>query len=190
MVQARGYPDDLTCSFLRFIYEENQEIPILVLVDCDPDGLNIFRCYRYGSSRHGSISNLGARWLGIKTGQTLDMFTTNHGIPTPMENFASDDGASFVPPDSNDGGLASRISLSSIACREPVDHLSLRDRKMAAFTLQKLEDESTDDEQMDELKREMKIMMMLGVKTEIQWLDESGSLVDWLDNQLLGSVGP
>jgi meiotic recombination protein SPO11 len=36
------------------------------------------------------------------------------------------------------------------------------------------------------MKRELRIMLWLGVKAEIQWIDESGSLTGWLNEQMRG----
>ena len=181
-VQAKGYPDDLTCAFLQFLKEFDRQMPTLVLVDCDPDGLNIFRCYRYGSSRHGSVSNAAARWLGIKTGQTLDMGTaTCEASPDPLRSSLTDSLSSKTS-----SGL--QHTLVSTSNREPVTMLSARDRKLAMATLERLEIDRIDDDETEVLKRELQIMLHLGVKTEIQWLDESGSLVGWLDHQLREAV--
>lgn len=62
--------------------------------------------------------------------------------------------------------------------------LSKRDRKVAVGIIQKLEDTEPEDEQAKELMRELKIMLVLGVKAEIQWLDEAGSLTEWLDLEM------
>jgi meiotic recombination protein SPO11 len=40
------------------------------------------------------------------------------------------------------------------------------------------------DDDVAELKLELQIMMVMGVKTEIQWLDEAGNLCEWLDERI------
>lgn len=35
-----------------------------------------------------------------------------------------------------------------------------------------------------ELQRELQVMLMMGIKAEIQWLDEAGNLTEWLDAKL------
>lgn len=62
--------------------------------------------------------------------------------------------------------------------------LSKRDRKVAVGILKRLEHSDSEDEQAQELMRELRIMLMLGAKAEIQWLDEAGSLTEWLDREM------
>lgn len=61
--------------------------------------------------------------------------------------------------------------------------LSTRDRKVAVGILEKLIDVK-DDPEVVEVQRELQVMLMMGVKAEIQWLDEAGNLTDWLDFKL------
>lgn len=153
----------------------------MVLVDCDPDGLNIFRCYRYGSGTSPSIYNAGVQWLGIKTRHVLELGKAAPILQFPMIKSAQDSQSSHS---SN-----TRTAISSTACRDPISQLSTRDRKLAVGTIERLEALVTEDEQAAELKRELKTMLILGVKTEIQWLDDSGSIVEWLDHEIGAVLG-
>jgi meiotic recombination protein SPO11 len=40
----------------------------------------------------------------------------------------------------------------------------------------------------EEWKRELRIMLMLNIKAEIQILGSGGALGDWLDKKLLGTI--
>jgi len=50
--------------------------------------------------------------------------------------------------------------------------------------LKRLSDTVSADGLQTEMLQELKALLMLGVKAEIQWLDEAGSLVDWLDREM------
>lgn len=147
----------------------------MILVDCDPDGFNIFFCYRYGSNRQRQSSIITVNGWGIKTGHILE---------TGKETIAD---GNMGENSSRNSSLAS--SISSTACREPVSQLSHRDRKLAISTLNKVNDLTRNDDVAEELKAELQRMLMLGVKTEIQWLDESGSITQWLDREMGASLG-
>lgn len=165
----------MTCSFLRLIHGHDDQVPILVLVDCDPDGLNIFRCYRNGISGLGSHTNTSMYWLGIKTGQVQE-------LGAPSSSYLDD--RSEKGSQSTQFSADSRTSVSSTSCRDPVTRLTVRDRKLAIGMLHRLADSPREDEQLIEMKRELRTMLCMGVKTEIQWLDESGNLTGWLNQQI------
>lgn len=151
----------------------------MILVDCDPDGFNIFFCYRYGSNRQRQSSIVTVTWWGIKTGHILD--TGKAAI--------ADGGASRAMRRNSSRNSSSTSSISSTACREPISQLSYRDRKLAISTLNKVNNLPQNDGVAEELKAELQRMLMLGVKTEIQWLDESGSITQWLDREMGASLG-
>ena len=71
LVQAKGYPDIASRSFLNRLYMINPSIPIYALVDYDPDGISILSTYKYGSISlaHESIglSTPTIKWLGIRS---------------------------------------------------------------------------------------------------------------------------
>ncbi|KAH6611534.1 DNA topoisomerase IV [Trichoderma cornu-damae] len=175
---AKGYPDMLTCSFLQLMRFQCPQIPIFVLSDYDPDGLNIFRCYRFTPdmvTRETGAAAPAIRWLGIKSQDLLER-EGHLGVPTTT---------SLQPPDSqsSEESAGSKASISSIECREPISALSPRDRKAAVGVLEKLQD-FRDDPEIAELQRELQVMLMMSVKAEIQWLDEAGDLTEWLDFRL------
>ncbi|KAK6453036.1 hypothetical protein FP744_10009288 [Trichoderma asperellum] len=179
--RAKGYPDILTCSFLKLIRFNCPQIPIFTLVDYDPDGLNIFRCYRFRSNNAIQETDATApsiRWLGIKSQDLLEYETyLNSSI---RHSSASQQ---LANSQSSEESNSSKTSISSTECRNPVSFLSTRDRKVAVGILEKLLDVK-DDAEVVEAQRELQVMLMMGVKAEIQWLDEAGNLTDWLDFKL------
>lgn len=88
--------------------------------------------------------------------------------------------------------VMSKASISSTSCRDPISQLTLRDRASASSALKRSIDPALDDDSdadVLELRRELQVMLMLGVKTEIQWLDDAGSLTEWLDQRLRVIIG-
>lgn len=150
----------------------------MILVDCDPDGLNILFCYRYGSARQRAPKRVPVSWWGIKTGHILDIGNK------VLQNGRDDRRTRVGTSTALSQGSTSASSISSTACREPISHLSMRDRKLAISIMKKVNGLPQDDETAEELRMELQRMLMLGVKTEIQWLDESGSITQWLDRQI------
>ncbi|EQL00317.1 meiotic recombination protein rec12 [Ophiocordyceps sinensis CO18] len=178
-----GYPDLVTRSFLQLIHELHAEMPILVLTDFDPDGLNIFRCYRFGSdgTAHESAARSdGIRWLGVKARHIQDLAAVTRNSPV------SSDGSLDVDSQPSARPAACRVSISSTSCRDPISLLTPRDRKLAACTLAKLSARHIDDPELERIQRELRVMLMMGVKAEIQWLDDAGNLERWLDD----NIGP
>ncbi|KAM6486498.1 Spo11/DNA topoisomerase VI subunit A [Trichoderma sp. SZMC 28011] len=171
-----GYPDMLTCSFVQLIRFNCPHIPIFVLADYDPDGLNILRHYRLKSEIVSQGFTAPAiRWLGIKSQDLLERESRLDMLRIP-----SPDNLQLPESQSSRESTGSKTSISSTECREPISALSTRDRNVAVGILKKLVD-SGDDSTAVELGRELQVMLMMGVKAEIQWLDEAGNLTEWLD---------
>ncbi|KAJ3286230.1 endodeoxyribonuclease [Blyttiomyces sp. JEL0837] len=100
VITGKGYPDVITRRFLKLLsniqrpilpgamllgnsnqnatprLSDNGFIPIFGLFDCDPHGVEIFLCYKYGSKAMAFDSiNLAIRtmrWLGLKPSDKLD----------------------------------------------------------------------------------------------------------------------
>ncbi|KAG5660504.1 hypothetical protein KAF25_003110 [Fusarium avenaceum] len=141
------------------------------LFDYDPDGVKILRCYRYGSERlshETCISTQTLQWLGVKSNHLFRDYT------------------SALPIGSDSVSQSSRVSMTSTSCRDPVSYLSARERAAAISTLKKMEHISGNDVEVSEMRRELQLMLTLGVKAEIEWLDESGDLCSWLDGEITG----
>ncbi|KAL7915334.1 DNA topoisomerase IV, alpha subunit [Trichoderma velutinum] len=178
-MKAKGYPDMLTCSFVQLIRFNCPQIPIFALADYDPDGLNILRHYRLKSEIVSEDFTAPAiRWLGIKSQDLLDRESYFDMLMIPSLG-------NLQLPDSQSSkeSTGSKTSISSTECREPISALSIRDRKVAVGILEKLVD-SGDDPAAVELRRELQVLLMMGIKAEIQWLDEAGNLTEWLDNKI------
>lgn len=71
MQQAKGYPDVQSRQFLKVLSDSFPNVPILGLVDYDPDGLGILSTYKHGSARlaleNQSLAVGRIEWLGIKS---------------------------------------------------------------------------------------------------------------------------
>lgn len=70
-MQGRGFPDVGT---RRLVFEANHQLglPVYVVCDADPSGLNIMLVYRHGTSAHAEDNHVlcvpAARWLGVHPG--------------------------------------------------------------------------------------------------------------------------
>ncbi|POR33776.1 Meiotic recombination protein rec12 [Tolypocladium paradoxum] len=177
IITAKGYPDLTTRSFLHLIHEQRSEMPIFVLTDFDPDGLNIFRCYRFGSdalAHESAAYNPGVRWLGVKARHIHDFDAFLKCHPPSIEG----------PSNASQSSACSRASIASTTCRDPICQLTSRDRKAAKGALEKASARYSDDVEMVRLRRELQVMLMVGVKAEIQWLDDAGNITQWLDKSI------
>ncbi|KAL2754853.1 hypothetical protein ACRALDRAFT_2107051, partial [Sodiomyces alcalophilus JCM 7366] len=82
------------------------------------------------------------------------------------------------------GFKSSDVTVASGSCRPSVTApMSIRDRRRAEKLLSTLDEESHDWEEL-ECRRELQVMMFLGVKAEIQGVDGMGEVEDWLDAKL------
>lgn len=158
----------MTRGFLADIETQAPQLPKFALTDFDPDGLHIYSCYRHGTKNFAHKSrnvNLDMTWLGVQSHQLVGANTV--GAPV-LSNFG--DMTSVVPP----GILV---------------ELSLRDRKYARNMLRKsLSTVPRDIEQMD-MCHELQRMLMLGVKAEVQAMDNFGDITRWLDASLSHALG-
>ena len=162
----------ITRAFLHLLGRERPDIPIFVLTDFDPDGLNIFHCYLYGSGNiltDSRANNPSMRWLGIRSHHLTSMETM---LPLSIETVNSQ-------PSSLMGTTITDIS--STAPNEAV-LLTLRDRKAIVDSLARYA--RRDGGSMRLLRRELQVMQMLGYKAEIQLLDDCGNLDVWLNRQI------
>ncbi|KND93448.1 Meiotic recombination protein rec12 [Tolypocladium ophioglossoides CBS 100239] len=174
---AKGYPDLTTRSFLHLIHEQRLEMPIFVLTDFDPDGVNIFRCYRFGSdalAHESTAYNPGVRWLGVRARHVHDFDTALKNHPPPIEG----------PSNGSQSSASSRASIASTTSRDPICRLTSRDRKAVKWTLEKAFVRYSEDPEMVWLRRELQVMLMMGIKAEIQWLDDAGNITEWLDRNI------
>ncbi|KAF4948100.1 hypothetical protein FGADI_9887 [Fusarium gaditjirri] len=166
LVTAKGYPDLTTRAFLNFVHAQYPQLPLLGLFDYDPDGVKILRCYRHGSERLGHEADLGTealRWLGIRS-----VHLSRGRANTSLSSY----------------GQPSHVSITSLQCRDPVTYLNGRERAAAISTLKKTSQHSPTELEASEVRLELQLMIMVGVKAEIEWLDESGDSCSWLDGEI------
>jgi meiotic recombination protein SPO11 len=62
--------------------------------------------------------------------------------------------------------------------------MSARGRTAAISTLKKVAHPSSNENEASEMRHELQLMLVLGIKAEIEWLDESGDLFSWLDGEI------
>jgi meiotic recombination protein SPO11 len=62
--------------------------------------------------------------------------------------------------------------------------MSARERTAAISTLKKIDHPLYNEIEVSETKHELQLMLILGIKAEIEWLDESGDLFSWLDERI------
>lgn len=142
LITAKGYPDIQTRQFLHLLSRSHPAIPIMALVDLDPDGIGIMATYKHGSrslSHEQDLAVPSVRWLGVRSGDVA--------------------------------GLGDRGLL----------RLSARDRRIAVRMLAR-------DELDEEWMRELRAMLVLNVKAEIQILGSGERLGEWLDGKLGSGV--
>lgn len=152
----------MTRSFLAQIQSHCPHLPMFVLTDFDPDGLNIFLCYRHGTtsfSHESSNARINLGRLGIQSSDLASLYTTRlDGSRSDSQNQEWSDNC-LVNLTPRDRICAIRM-LRKASALEGVDHLPLF------------------------VRREFQMMLMLGAKAEIQALDDSGDIAPWLDTSL------
>lgn len=163
--EAKGYPDVASRKFLLYIAEQASHLPILAMVDLDPDGIAILSTFKYGSSRLAheysgpSVKSSNERihqinWLGLKW----------HGINKVLTEASAKDS-------STPGNLRGLIRLTP------------RDRNKAMRMLEW--EQCAQDGSEPEWRQELQTMLMLNVKAEMQIFEElPGGLCTWIRSKL------
>ncbi|KAF5524213.1 Meiotic recombination protein rec12 [Colletotrichum aenigma] len=159
---GKGVPDLQTKQFLHLLHSAKPEIPIYGLVDFDPYGVNIMRCYSHGSRGHAhevGVTVPSMQWLGIKSDDLLG-----------SRDLEVDDDSAFSRQQQSESSF------------EATDALKERDRKIAKTLLGNIPDDF--DDYNIECRRELQIMLFLNVKAEIQAVDDAGDISGWLDTHM------
>lgn len=99
------------------------------------------------------------QWLGIKSNDLVHC----HDSLTGQES------------DSNASGWRTAMGESS-------SFLTARDRKRAANMIKGMSEDGTESD--TECRRELQVMLFLGVKAEIQAVDDTGDMSKWLDEHM------
>lgn len=159
-----------TRSLLHLIHQRRPDLPVHCLIDYDPDGIAIFRTYKYGSGslsheQHTTIPSI--QWLGLKS---FDVFRCHRANDSQSRG---DGTASWADPNSQ--ALASTV--------ETLVPLTDRDRQRAVGLLGKITDTDYLDHEGVEHVREVQLMLMLNMKAEIQTVDQMGDIAGWLDDR-------
>ncbi|KAI7884683.1 DNA topoisomerase IV, alpha subunit [Lichtheimia hyalospora FSU 10163] len=87
LITGRGYPDLATRHMVKYMSAQDRTLPILVLVDCDPYGLDIYSVYKWGSQAQAFDSpNLAVpdvQFLGLSM-QDRSRFGIPHSAYVPL----------------------------------------------------------------------------------------------------------
>lgn len=78
--------------------------------------------------------------------------------------------------------------MASTSCQEPISYLTGKDRTAAVRILGRITNDESQDDDAPEARRELQTMLMLGCKAEIEWLDDSGNLNEWLEEQISAAL--
>lgn len=175
--QGKGYPDLVTRSLLHKVHNARPTMPIYALVDYDPDGVNIFRCYKWGSAalEHEEEAKLPPlQWLGIKSCDLRD-----------MPNEAPDErlvGSSTRP---QTAVTSRRVTTPPTGPSNRPLRLTQRDRKLAVKLLGDLANEMDHDGVIAETVLELQRMLMMNMKAEIQAMNDDGDISTYLERKLV-----
>ncbi|KAH8841786.1 hypothetical protein MCOR07_002362 [Pyricularia oryzae] len=191
MVTGKGYPDLSTRNLVYCLREARPRIPIYSLVDYDPDGIRILCTYKYGSSaleheRQSAVSNI--QWIGIR----LSDIKEHHLRPC---NSVLQDAGSHVNTEIHSGldvgHVRNRPDFAMSrqnAFEANTSQLTTRDRKLAHELVSKLSGSLETRGEHDKYLRELRVMLMLNVKAEIQAVDNLGDITEWLDKKLCSQL--
>lgn len=122
------------------------------------------RCYKHGSIALEHESDLrvpAITWLGIKSRDLAAMHESGAAAVSRP---------SGMMPDENHRA-SSVLSLTA------------RNRASARRLLGMIDENSDDVEDLD-CRRELQVMLFLGIKAEIQGVDNGGDLTEWLDDAI------
>lgn len=145
---------------------------MFVLTDFDPYGVHIFGCYAVGSKSlefESGAPALRIHFLGIKSEQILQLACPGNQKTGNQKS----SGKNSAPSSIDD--------TSGIYFGDPISQMSLKDRLAARSILKKFDHEEVGENVLGDIQRELQIMMMLGLKAEIQWLDDAGNICNWLE---------
>ncbi|KXH68386.1 type IIB DNA topoisomerase [Colletotrichum salicis] len=165
--EGKGYPDLNTKQFVHLLHTAKPELPVLALVDFDCYGIAIMRCYSHGTRGHAhekSTTVPSMQWLGIKSD---DLPFHQNANPSP----------------GSDGGSSQRRSGESTF--ESSSSLTLRDRTRAINMVMEVSEDGTENDR--DCRRELQVMLFLGIKAEIQAVDNTGDMSRWLDEHMRSS---
>jgi len=173
------------------------------LVDFDPHGIAILRTYRYGSKRLGHENEAkvpSMKWLGIRSNDVLargsNRIWDDLHLPDSQSSLESvsysQEGMTQIyrgvitdTPIDSDGPRPYKRTRTQEPreTEESILYLTEKDRKKAIKLMTGICGSELDDDALEQL-HELQRMLMLGIKAEIQALDDFGDLSKWLDERL------
>ncbi|KAK3901430.1 Spo11/DNA topoisomerase VI subunit A [Staphylotrichum tortipilum] len=196
LLTAKGFPDLATRRFLSLIHNIRPGLPLLALVDYDPDGVAILRTYKYGSRRLDHEQNATTpqlRWLGIRSDDIL-----SDGPPDYQEvhdssqsqasqEFASQDPAAYSCDGSQNERPVKRARVNKVqrAGESTMSPLTQRDRRRAVQIMRAVCGADRPNRDEADVILQLQRMLMLNIKAEIQAVDNYGDIADWLDEKLV-----
>ncbi|KAI0135855.1 DNA topoisomerase IV, alpha subunit [Daldinia grandis] len=182
LVTGKGYPDLVTRQFLYLLHSSFPQVPIYALIDFDPSGIAIMLTYKCGSQGLGHEENVtvpGMSWLGPKS---CDILSHTHYSSSfhanPSDDFTPQYSQVSSPPTSPPSASIFPIPVEVTA------HLSTSDRRKAVGLLRRLDSHPVESANEPSLAHELRLMLMLNIKAEIQAVDDSGDMTSWLDEKL------
>ncbi|KAK0636066.1 Spo11/DNA topoisomerase VI subunit A [Bombardia bombarda] len=194
LVTAKGFPDLATRRFLHAVQAVRPQLLIFALVDFDPHGIAILRTYKNGSCRlehEEHVTVPAMRWLGIRS-RDIGPFSCrrdDQGSQSTSGQCSQDLSSQESATYSYGGSQSERPSkrLRTYKARdlsESITSLTQGDRKKAVQVMNEISAAgnigAVEREQMKELKR----MLMLNIKAEIQAVDNYGDITNWLNEKL------
>lgn len=166
----------MTRSFVHQVSRHREHIPVFVLTDFDPDGLNIYRCYLCNSNlaTNTEFYNSAISWLGIKSCHLIELGLAACTILNNTHQHFDDHAIS--------SSIEAQGFASSCIQQDTICWLTMRDRKVIVETLKRVQ--QLPSPQQVVLQQELQRMQFIGYKAEIQCLDDAGDLTPWLNQQL------
>ncbi|OLN86864.1 Meiotic recombination protein rec12 [Colletotrichum chlorophyti] len=188
--QGKGFPDLNTKQFVHLLHDARPEIPIYALVDFDCYGVHIMRCYSHGSRQHAhekGVTVTSLQWLGIKSG---DLGPQHSLLPNGNQETSPKDGDPDETPRMRSRphsftklGSASRRRRCVFSDLGASSVLTEHDRKRAINMIKDINEDGNAHDM--ECRRELQVMLFLGVTVEIQAVDDAGDISKWLDEHLV-----
>ncbi|EGG09195.1 uncharacterized protein MELLADRAFT_104525 [Melampsora larici-populina 98AG31] len=85
LITGKGYPDLATRQLLHRLSteEKSNHIPIYILVDCDPHGIDILSVYKFGSHKMSFQTGLSVEkieWIGLKCSEWKELDLDSHSL--------------------------------------------------------------------------------------------------------------
>ena len=184
-----------TRQFLHLVHLVKPDIPLLALLDWDPDGIGIMLTYKSGSRNLYHEPNVelpGLIWLGVRSSCVLPRYaketpshSQNQGGSSSQPAQPSQDFApmSILRRSVSDGVVFSRMTERTLI------PLGKHDRRKAVSILTRFTEIPDPDTEQMILTRELQLMLLLNVKAEIQAVGVEDGMAAWLDCKITAEIG-